>query len=363
MIQRDSITVQLDESLDELIFNRTYRESSTVFIKVGLPGTGKRTIVLGTLRDLGYTDPPVEKLPDVKSFDGFIDTLDEATKTAASLDAVIQLEKIIEAMETLVIINKNPNDLTINEIDRVREAFGREAGRPLDPLTDPTLTAITDSNEVLQLVTSIIDTLGDPDDYSPEEIKDLETNYGIVTESLQDFDDGDGTGTKNVFTPSTDNEDFVNLIDIITICQTAGNFTKTDLDNINYVIESCQSLIDEILDPNFNTDDPATLLDPIVNILTVTELPEPPITFDPPFLITDPIAGSNDSRFFHTTPDGRSYELEIILDSQSPKYAPLRFAIAKVPEGSIVLQGEKSFSASTDILLDELKFRLDNLLT
>lgn len=346
MIQRDTITVQLDESLDELIFNRTYRESSTVFIKVGLPGTGKRTIVLGTLRDLGYTDPPVEKLPDVKSFDGFIDTLDEATKTAASLDAITQLEKIIEAMETLVIINKNPNDLTINEIDRVREAFGREAGRPLDPLTDPTLTAITS-----QLVTSIINTLGDPDDYSTDELNDFKTNYGIVTGSI------------NVFIPSTDDQDFVNLIDIITICQNAENFTKTDLDNINYVIDSCQSLIDEILDPNFNTEDPATLLDPIVNILTVTELPEPPIIFDPPFLITDPIAGSNDSRFFHTTPDGRSYELEIILDSQSPKYAPLRFAIAKVPEGSIVLQGEKSFSASTDILLDELKFRLNNLLT
>ena len=66
------------------------------------------------------------------------------------------------------------------------------------------------------------------------------------------------------------------------------------------------------------------------------------------------------------TPDGnyeyRGYKLEIIQDPNSPQIAPKRFAIAKDRRGIVVLQGPSSFSSDTQVLLDEIKFRIDNQL-
>jgi len=66
------------------------------------------------------------------------------------------------------------------------------------------------------------------------------------------------------------------------------------------------------------------------------------------------------------TPDAaygyKGYKLEIIEDTNSPSVAPKRFAIAKDKRGIIVLQGPSSFSADTQVLLDEIKFRIDNQL-
>lgn len=65
------------------------------------------------------------------------------------------------------------------------------------------------------------------------------------------------------------------------------------------------------------------------------------------------------------TPDGRylykGYELAILQDMDAPKVAPRRYAVAKDRRGIIMLKGQPSFSSSTDILLDEIKFRIDQL--
>ena len=58
----------------------------------------------------------------------------------------------------------------------------------------------------------------------------------------------------------------------------------------------------------------------------------------------------------------KGYKLEIIQDPNSPKIAPKRYAIAKDKRGIIMLYGESSFSSSTKVLLDEIKFRIDNQL-
>lgn len=58
----------------------------------------------------------------------------------------------------------------------------------------------------------------------------------------------------------------------------------------------------------------------------------------------------------------RGYKLEIIQDPNSPEIAPKRYAIAKDRRGVIVLKGPSSFSSSTQVLLDEIKFRIDNQL-
>lgn len=68
------------------------------------------------------------------------------------------------------------------------------------------------------------------------------------------------------------------------------------------------------------------------------------------------------SKFFHTGPDGTVYRLAIKNDTSSTSIAPRRFAVAIDPSNVEVLKGPKSFSSSTDILLNEIKFRIDNQL-
>ena len=58
----------------------------------------------------------------------------------------------------------------------------------------------------------------------------------------------------------------------------------------------------------------------------------------------------------------KGYKLEIVQDVVDYKLAPKRHAIAIDKRGIIVLSGPSSFSSSTDILIDELKFRIDQLL-
>ena len=59
----------------------------------------------------------------------------------------------------------------------------------------------------------------------------------------------------------------------------------------------------------------------------------------------------------------KGYVLAIIEDPNSPKIAPLRYAVAKDKNGTIRLRGESSFSSDTQVLLDELKFKIDNQFT
>jgi hypothetical protein len=58
----------------------------------------------------------------------------------------------------------------------------------------------------------------------------------------------------------------------------------------------------------------------------------------------------------------KGYTLEIIQDVNSPKIAPRRYAIAKDSRGNIKLIGQSSFSSSTQVLLDEVKFQIDKQL-
>ena len=59
----------------------------------------------------------------------------------------------------------------------------------------------------------------------------------------------------------------------------------------------------------------------------------------------------------------KNYVLAIIEDPNSPKIAPRRYAVAKDRNGTIQIRGESSFSSDTQVLLDELKFKIDNQFT
>ena len=70
-----------------------------------------------------------------------------------------------------------------------------------------------------------------------------------------------------------------------------------------------------------------------------------------------------DFDFNYLAENGIKYILEIQKDPKSPAIAPKRFAVAKtIDEGVTVLKGQSSFSSDVNVLLDEVKFRLDNQL-
>ena len=59
---------------------------------------------------------------------------------------------------------------------------------------------------------------------------------------------------------------------------------------------------------------------------------------------------------------GATYTIKVIDDPNSPSVAPKRQAIAQDFRGITVLTGPSSFASNPQILLDELKFRIDNQL-
>ena len=59
---------------------------------------------------------------------------------------------------------------------------------------------------------------------------------------------------------------------------------------------------------------------------------------------------------------GRVYTIKIINDPSSPAIAPKRQAIAQDFRGITVLTGPSSFASNPEVLIEELKFRIDNQL-
>ena len=82
--------------------------------------------------------------------------------------------------------------------------------------------------------------------------------------------------------------------------------------------------------------------------------------------LIDKIQGKTDEASIRGITDksqsGKTYTIKIIKDPNSPDVAPKRQAIAQDFRGITVLTGPSSFSSSTQVLIDELKFRIDNQL-
>lgn len=73
--------------------------------------------------------------------------------------------------------------------------------------------------------------------------------------------------------------------------------------------------------------------------------------------------GNINPNYIHTSnTSGKTYKLAINQDPDSPHIAPRRFATATDNRGIVALKGPSSFSSSTQVLLDEIKFRIDNQL-
>lgn len=65
---------------------------------------------------------------------------------------------------------------------------------------------------------------------------------------------------------------------------------------------------------------------------------------------------------FTYTQNGNEYTIRIIEETDSPSYAKKRYAVVENIDGVAVLKGPSSFSSSTRVLIDEIKFRINNQL-
>jgi methyl-accepting chemotaxis protein len=72
--------------------------------------------------------------------------------------------------------------------------------------------------------------------------------------------------------------------------------------------------------------------------------------------------GLPSEEFLHKGANGKNYILAIIKEQEGEGPVPRRTAVAKDNIGVIILRGQPSFSSDTKVLLDELKFRIDNQL-
>lgn len=75
--------------------------------------------------------------------------------------------------------------------------------------------------------------------------------------------------------------------------------------------------------------------------------------------------GDNTYSYFKPGQNGKQgnmYTIKILDDKNSPGFAPRRYAVVENENGVVVLRGPASFSSSTKILIDEIKFRINNQL-
>lgn len=68
-----------------------------------------------------------------------------------------------------------------------------------------------------------------------------------------------------------------------------------------------------------------------------------------------------DESVSYTSKTGRKYTLKVLVDREDSEVAIRHYAVALDSIGVIVLQGQRSYSSNLSILLDELKFALDQL--
>ena len=133
---------------------------------------------------------------------------------------------------------------------------------------------------------------------------------------------------------------------------------EDDLSAVNDLLQSVAPSFNNIRDllesVNINIQDCAEELEDAEELKNVLSAVQP--------LENTGSEGIPDETFTYRGANGRDYILEIINDSSIDAVAPRRIAVAKDNLGVIILRGNPSFSSDTQILLDELKFRIDNQL-
>lgn len=162
-----------------------------------------------------------------------------------------------------------------------------------------------------------------------------------------------GTGIPiNILTKYSDK--LIQLNKLVDKYTDEGNAVLSTVDSILPAIDNIKSRLDSIdIAIQQCSEESATNAD-LQAILTTAQPKENTGTEGIPI---DTLTGQPDPKYTY-----KGYTLVIVQDPNSPKIAPRRYAAARDNRGIIVLKGQPSFSSSTDVLLDELRFRIDNQL-
>lgn len=163
--------------------------------------------------------------------------------------------------------------------------------------------------------------------------------------------DGELQNTKVLGTQADIDAGATNVLIAGTGSGTDGRFTQADFDNdqagIDVALKKLTDGLSKLQDSNIDKD----IKDRLNKLISSLS--------DSNKGVDDGSSGPN----IYEAANGISYLLEIINDPNAPSIAPRRFAVAKtLDEGVAVLKGQPSFSSDTEVLLDEVKFRLDNQL-
>jgi len=163
--------------------------------------------------------------------------------------------------------------------------------------------------------------------------------------------DGELQNTKVLGTQADIDAGATNVLIAGTGSGTDGRFTQADFDNdqagIDVALKKLTDGLSKLQDSNIDKD----IKDRLNKLISSLS--------DSNKGVDDGASGPN----IYEAANGISYLLEIINDPNAPSIAPRRFAVAKtLDEGVAVLKGQPSFSSDTEVLLDEVKFRLDNQL-
>lgn len=163
--------------------------------------------------------------------------------------------------------------------------------------------------------------------------------------------DGELQNTKVLGTQADIDAGATNVLIAGTGSGTNGRFTQADFDNdqagIDAALKKLTDGLSKLQDSNIDKD----IKDGLNKLISS---------------LSDSNKGADDGPSgpnIYEAANGIRYLLEIINDPNAPSIAPRRFAVAKtLDEGVAVLKGQPSFSSDTEVLLDEVKFRLDNQL-
>jgi|9_EtaG_2_1085328.scaffolds.fasta_scaffold00096_18 hypothetical protein len=118
-------------------------------------------------------------------------------------------------------------------------------------------------------------------------------------------------------------------------------------DNIKELLESINVNVEECAEELQQSQDQANLMDLIKEVQPLENTGS---------------EGTPDENFTYRGANGKDYALSIIESPSDDTTVLRRVAIAKDIFGITVLRGQPSYSSDTKILLDELKFRIDNQL-
>lgn len=140
-------------------------------------------------------------------------------------------------------------------------------------------------------------------------------------------------------------EDDVSSVDSVT------SSIGPSLNNIRQILDLLNVRIENCVEELQNSSSDAGNVGDIKNLLTQIQPLE-----------NTGSEGTPDESFTYRSVKGKDYTLAIIEDRGIEASVPRRVAVAKDNLGVIVLRGQPSFSSDTQVLLDELKFRIDNQL-